>query len=61
MNGKGSKQRPTDKQKFDEAYDRIFGNKPKRSERDSRPPQGRKIRAEAPGTYRIEHYGGTAD
>ena len=26
MNGKGSKQRPTDKAKFDENYDRIFGN-----------------------------------
>ena len=25
--GKGSKQRPTDKKKFDENYDRIFGNK----------------------------------
>lgn len=24
---KGSKQRPTDKQKFDENYDRIFGKK----------------------------------
>lgn len=25
--GKGSKQRPTDKKKFDENFDRIFGNK----------------------------------
>jgi hypothetical protein len=25
--GKGSKQRPTDKQKFDEGWDRIFGKK----------------------------------
>jgi hypothetical protein len=25
--GKGSKQRPTDKKKFGENYDRIFGNK----------------------------------
>ena len=25
--GKGSLQRPTDKKKFDENYDRIFGNK----------------------------------
>lgn len=25
--GKGSTQRPTDKQKFDENYDKIFGNK----------------------------------
>jgi hypothetical protein len=25
--GKGSKQRPTDKQKFDENYDKIFGKK----------------------------------
>ena len=29
MSGKGSKQRPTDKQKFDEGWDRIFGNKKK--------------------------------
>ena len=27
MSGKGSKQRPTDKKKFDDNYDRIFGNK----------------------------------
>jgi len=27
--GKGSKQRPTDKKKFDENYDKIFGNKQK--------------------------------
>ena len=25
--GKGSKQRPTDKQKFDEGWDKIFGKK----------------------------------
>ena len=25
--GKGSKQRPTDKQRFDENFDRIFGKK----------------------------------
>jgi hypothetical protein len=25
--GKGSQQRPTDKKKFDEGYERIFGNK----------------------------------
>ena len=25
--GKGSKQRPTDKKKFDENFDRIFGKK----------------------------------
>jgi hypothetical protein len=25
--GKGSKQRPTDKKKFDDNYDRIFGKK----------------------------------
>ena len=25
--GKGDKQRPTDKQKYDENYDRIFGKK----------------------------------
>jgi len=28
--GKGSKQRPTDKKKFDENYDRIFGQKKKK-------------------------------
>jgi hypothetical protein len=27
--GKGSKQRPTDKDKYDNAYDRIFGQKKK--------------------------------
>lgn len=26
--GKGSKQRPTDKEKFDKEYERIFGGKP---------------------------------
>ena len=30
--GKGSKQRPTDRKKFDENYDRIFGNKQKEKE-----------------------------
>jgi len=30
--GKGSKQRPTDKKKFDENYDKIFGNKQKEKE-----------------------------
>lgn len=29
MSGKGSKQRPTDKKKFDENYERIFGKKKK--------------------------------
>lgn len=28
--GKGSKQRPTDKEKFDKNYDRIFGKKKKK-------------------------------
>ncbi len=27
MSGKGSKQRPTDKKKFDENWDQIFGKK----------------------------------
>lgn len=27
MSGKGDKQRPVDKQKFDSNFDRIFGNK----------------------------------
>ena len=27
--GKGSQQRPTDKKKFDEGYERIFGDKKK--------------------------------
>ena len=30
--GKGSLQRPTNKKKFDENYDRIFGNKQKEKE-----------------------------
>jgi len=30
MAGKGSKQRPTNKKKFDEAYERIFGKKGKK-------------------------------
>lgn len=29
MAGKGSRQRPTDKKQFDDAYDRIFGKKNK--------------------------------
>jgi len=29
MSGKGSKQRPTDRQKFDEGWDRIFGKNKK--------------------------------
>lgn len=33
--GKGSKQRPTDKQKFDENYDRIFGKPKKKSEKNT--------------------------
>ena len=28
--GKGDKQRPTDKKKFDENFDRIFGKKEKK-------------------------------
>ena len=28
--GKGDKQRPTDKKKFDEGYERIFGDKKKK-------------------------------
>jgi len=28
--GKGSKTRPTDKKKFDESFDRIFGKKKKK-------------------------------
>tara|TARA_R100001143_G_C3279407_1_gene95969 strand:+ start:362 stop:475 length:114 start_codon:yes stop_codon:yes gene_type:complete len=28
--GKGSKQRPADKKRFDEGFDRIFGKKPKK-------------------------------
>ena len=31
--GKGSKQRPTDRLKFDQNYDRIFGNKDKKEEK----------------------------
>jgi hypothetical protein len=32
--GKGSKQRPTDKQKFDSNWDLIFGTKPKESPKE---------------------------
>ena len=31
--GKGSKQRPTDKKKFDENYEKIFGNKQKEKQK----------------------------
>jgi len=30
---KGSKQRPTDKKKYDEGWDRIFGNKDKKEKK----------------------------
>ena len=33
--GKGSKQRPTNKLKFDQNFDRIFGNKDKLEEKKS--------------------------
>jgi len=32
MSGKGSKQRPTDKKKFEENYQRIFGGERKSAE-----------------------------
>ena len=32
MSGKGSKQRPTDKKKFEDNYERIFGGKRKSAE-----------------------------
>jgi hypothetical protein len=32
--GKGSKQRPTDKEAYDEAYDRIWGKKKNQSYKD---------------------------
>ncbi len=31
--GKGSQQRPTDKKKFDQNFDRIFGNKDKKDKK----------------------------
>lgn len=31
--GKGSKRRPTNRLKFDQNYDRIFGNKDKKEEK----------------------------
>ena len=34
--GKGSKQRPTDKSKFDENWERIFGNKKDKDKKDSK-------------------------
>jgi len=55
--GKGSKQRPTDKKKFDEAYDRIFGKK--RSTQDSGQPERRKIRSNESDKPSFESYGGT--
>ena len=55
--GKGSKQRPTDKKKFDEAYDRIFGKK--RSKQDSGQPERRKIRSNESDKPSFESYGGT--
>lgn len=36
MSGKGSNQRPTDKEKFDEGYERIFGNKKKQQPADDK-------------------------
>lgn len=36
MSGKGSKQRPTDKQKFDEGYERIFGKKNKEQPKEDK-------------------------
>lgn len=33
---KGSKQRPTDKKRFDEGWDRIFGNKKKEEENQNK-------------------------
>ena len=32
--GKGSGQRPTDKKKYDENWDRIFGNKDKQKDKE---------------------------
>ena len=54
--GKGSTQRPTDKQKFDEAYDRIFGKK--RSTQDSRQHKRRKIRTDEFDKPSFASYGG---
>jgi hypothetical protein len=34
--GKGDKQRPTDKKKFDEAYDKIFGEKKKEKTKEEK-------------------------
>lgn len=34
--GKGSKQRPTDKKKFDENFDRIFGKPKKKDKKDKK-------------------------
>lgn len=38
MSGKGSKQRPTDKVKFDAEFDRIFGLK---KNKDKQKPKGK--------------------
>lgn len=55
--GKGSAQRPTDKQKFDEAYERIFGNQQKRSSQDTGQSERRKVRSEPLDTDGAESNG----
>lgn len=56
--GKGSKQRPTDEKKWSEGYDRIFGKKPRT--RDSRPLQGRRLRAPTDYPDGSQSYGGSS-
>jgi hypothetical protein len=42
MSGKGSKQRPVDKKKFEENYDRIFGERRKSAEVGGSSENGRR-------------------
>ena len=43
MNGKGSKQRPTDHKRFDEAYDAIFRKKEAEEKLITEDPQSDKV------------------
>lgn len=44
MTGKGSKQRPTNKQAFDANFERIFGTKPKTKPKE-KPKHDKRTRA----------------
>lgn len=42
MNGKGSKPRPVDQEKYNENFDKIFGSKPLSSVSEERVDEGKK-------------------